>query len=154
MDKSRNHEGYLLAELCIVILLLGLLGGWIFQSWSEHNEEKLLQLAVQEVVGAAHEAQELARANTGPNAPYAYLICLGQDNTFYVKYEGKVWHSPKKLPEGIIFSSKQRIVVTFMEDGRPLNFGEYDYKEIVLQNNRGNMKRLIISVQTGRIRVE
>lgn len=156
--KQRCCRGYLLSELLITIGILSLLSGWGYAKWSDLWEDYKLETAAQQVLGCIHEVQALARSNKGGSAPIVTLrIYTHPRNEYVTEYQMQRGDPRGRLPEGIRFASGQNMRLMFQQEGKiiaPLSQHERMDSAIVLINERGRQKRIVIAVQTGRVRIE
>lgn len=147
--KGQLRAGYLLMEYLVVLALVSVIGlGIAWQgekSWTAFR----LHLATQQVVGMIHQAQSISRGSAGTD--------VGIFRVHGRKRQCEVWQGLKLvkrqvLPEGISFASPNNYEMTFQEYGRVVRLPGSTY-QIVLGNRHGLRKRIIISAQTGRVRI-
>ncbi len=150
---KEHEQGYLLAELMIVLVLFSLFSVWAFAEWEDVYRHRRLENAARKIEACVHEVQALARGNVGAGSNPPTLVIAGSPRNEYYTIHGVYRINPAgQLPEGISFTSGRVQQFSFQSDGRIMNVDAGDYA-INLKDEYGNYKSIIISAQTGRVRI-
>lgn len=149
MNKKREEDGYLLAEVLMIatVVLLILSTSQLRVPVTMQAKNELLQITVQVI-------EELRRMQQ--STLYGYEAETLSLTTLVVQEDGILWRNNNRLikekqtfPRGI-HSSTGIVLITFQPDGRP-------QKDTIisLRHDNANIRTLIyIAAQTGRIRYE
>lgn len=154
MDKQSNR-GYLLWEMLVAIALVGIFTAWSAVEYAAFQDRQALLRATSALCAAIHQTQALAQQNRGAqsNMPTLHINIDHHPATYYVTARNKRIGQRAVLPEGISFSAGQSKLVQFQSNGRPMQSYRGNY-QIVLENRHHERKKIIISAQTGRVRVQ
>lgn len=152
--SSNSRRGYLLLELCWVIALAGLLLAVVIPLGGRWRERTESDWVMQAVVSAVEETQAVARGNS---AVRPLLIVSGApDNDWYTVYQTHRLSIRGKLPKGYSFVSTAPLFLEFQKNGRVghIGFGIERTHRIGVRTPAGRVRTVVISAQTGRVRVE
>ena len=154
MDKQSNR-GYLFWEMLVAIALVGMFTAWSAVQYAAFQDRQALLRATSALCAAIHQTQALAQQNRGAqsNMPTLHLNVDHRPAMYYVTARNTLIGQRAALPEGISFSAGQSKLVQFQSNGRPMQSYRGNY-QIVLENRHHERKRIIISAQTGRVRVQ
>ncbi len=156
VNKSsvERRSGYLLAELCWGIALMALVASVTIPFGHHWQETIRSDWVMQELVNAIEETQAVARGNS---LVTPILIVSGTpENAWYVVYQSRQLPIRGTLPKGYSFTAGKRLFLTFQKNGRvgTVGYGAERVHRIAVRTPSGRVRTVVISAQTGRVRVE
>lgn len=151
----RKRAGFLLWEMLILCVVLGLLCTLGVVRWQAWQTERRLTFAAYEVAEAIRHAQFLAQGTGGGGEPEFSFVAVNdnEENYYYISRNRRTTARRHYLAEGISFVVPGMQMITFRPDGRP-QFSITRAYRIVLEEKSGRRREVIISAQTGRVRTE
>lgn len=152
--SSARRSGYLLLELCWVVALTGVLLTIVLPLGGRWRERTEAEWVMHTVVNAVEETQAVARANSVVRP--LLVISGAPDNRWYVLYQARRLSIHGELPAGYAFTSPAPLFLEFQRNGRVghLGFGTERVHRIGVRTPSGRVRTVVISAQTGRVRVE
>ncbi|MCI5837325.1 MAG: type II secretion system GspH family protein [Veillonellaceae bacterium] len=151
----RRRAGFLLWEMLILCVMIGVLCTLGAVRWQAWQTERRLTFAAYEVAETLRYAQRLAQDTSGGGVPeFSFgAVNLGGENYYYVSRNRASPARKHYLAEGISFAVPGNQLIAFRRDGRP-GFSATGGYRIVLVAKNGARRAVIISAQTGRVRTE
>lgn len=149
-----KRSGYLLLELCWAIAFASIFATMVIPQGIQWRERIESDWVMQTIVQAVEETQALARGNS-QSSP-TLVISGAPENRWYTIYQARSISIQGALPQGYSFTSYVPLFIQFQKNGRASAVGggtERAYR-IAVKGPSGRTREVIISAQTGRVRVE